>query len=182
MMAIDEVNSLGWFATDRYQTADTVIIYIFIPNEIKKIVKSEDANFVAQTAQLKRYKKGTKPQYDNTKLIQNVLSDSKEKNSKETMALFIADNITYTNKSNFRSKEALSLFNDYQKRMRELVAKQNLLSAKRTEYGEASDTDKKEIANNIINLEIEVMELEATTQNQVKEIRNKEINFLSKNL
>ncbi|MDR0427073.1 MAG: tetratricopeptide repeat protein, partial [Dysgonamonadaceae bacterium] len=33
MLAIDEINNLGYFATDRFQPENKVIIYTFIPNE-----------------------------------------------------------------------------------------------------------------------------------------------------
>ena len=37
MLAIDETNCLGWLVTDRFQSADTVCIYIFVPNESREI-------------------------------------------------------------------------------------------------------------------------------------------------
>lgn len=39
--AIDEVNNLGYFVTDRHQPADTVCIYIFEPNPTRKVYQSE---------------------------------------------------------------------------------------------------------------------------------------------
>ena len=36
MLAIDELNDLGWFASDRYQPEDSVCVYIFVPNTSKK--------------------------------------------------------------------------------------------------------------------------------------------------
>ena len=41
MLAIDEFNQLGWFVSDRNQPEDKVCIYIFIPNDIRKVY---DAN------------------------------------------------------------------------------------------------------------------------------------------
>ena len=39
--AIDEANNLGYFVTDRRQPAGKVCIYVFIPNETRKIYSSE---------------------------------------------------------------------------------------------------------------------------------------------
>ena len=39
--AIDEINNLGYFVTDRHQPADTVCIYIFEPNQTRKVYQSE---------------------------------------------------------------------------------------------------------------------------------------------
>lgn len=41
LYAIDEVNNLGYFVTDRRQPAGKVCIYVFIPNEIRKSYQSE---------------------------------------------------------------------------------------------------------------------------------------------
>ena len=41
LYAIDEANNLGYFVTDRRQPAGKVCIYIFIPNETRKIYPSE---------------------------------------------------------------------------------------------------------------------------------------------
>ena len=41
MMVFDEVKGLGWFVSDRNQPEDEVCIYIFIPNDIRKVY---DAN------------------------------------------------------------------------------------------------------------------------------------------
>mgnify|MGYP003014259894 CR=1 FL=1 len=38
MLAIDEFNQLGWFVSDRNQPENKVCIYIFIPNDIRRIV------------------------------------------------------------------------------------------------------------------------------------------------
>lgn len=37
LMAIDETCNIGWFVTDRNQTADNVCIYRFIPNETREV-------------------------------------------------------------------------------------------------------------------------------------------------
>ena len=41
LYAIDEVNNLGYFVTDRRQPAGKVCIYVFIPNETRKSYQSE---------------------------------------------------------------------------------------------------------------------------------------------
>ena len=36
LYVVDELNNLGWFVTDRNQPADSVCVYVFIPNESKQ--------------------------------------------------------------------------------------------------------------------------------------------------
>lgn len=47
MMAIDEEKGIGWFASDRYQQADSVCVYTFIPNAQVIMVESEDPHYLA---------------------------------------------------------------------------------------------------------------------------------------
>lgn len=41
LYAIDETHNLGYFVTDRRQPKDTVCIYVFVPNEKRKVYQSE---------------------------------------------------------------------------------------------------------------------------------------------
>lgn len=42
MLAIDELNNVGWFVSDRFQEEDKLIVYLFIPNTEKKIYRGGD--------------------------------------------------------------------------------------------------------------------------------------------
>ena len=42
MMVIDEAKQLGWFVSDRYQPEGKVCVYLFIPNDNRERVDSED--------------------------------------------------------------------------------------------------------------------------------------------
>lgn len=44
MYVIDELNNLGWFASDRYQPEDKVCIYVFVPNETKVVYDYENTD------------------------------------------------------------------------------------------------------------------------------------------
>ncbi len=54
LMAIDEANNLGWLVTDRRQAADSVCVYVFIPNATRDTYEMSDANKtqVVRAAQL----------------------------------------------------------------------------------------------------------------------------------
>jgi tetratricopeptide (TPR) repeat protein len=64
MLVIDEVNNIGWFASDRYQPDDKVIIYFFIPNEIKIFVQSNDEAEIRSRARLKTFRQAALPAND----------------------------------------------------------------------------------------------------------------------
>jgi tetratricopeptide (TPR) repeat protein len=54
MMVVDEVNNLGWFATDRNQPEGMVCIYTFIPTETKEYYnyKEDDFETIRKAAQI----------------------------------------------------------------------------------------------------------------------------------
>lgn len=66
MMAIDELNNLGWFASDRFQKGDSVTIYVFIPNESKNVYSLEDTDKdeLAGKALIRNFKDSWKGQED----------------------------------------------------------------------------------------------------------------------
>lgn len=44
LYVIDEFNNLGWFASDRFQPEGKVCVYVFIPNETKRVYNYENMN------------------------------------------------------------------------------------------------------------------------------------------
>lgn len=46
LLAIDELNGVGWWATDRNQLGDMVTVYVFIPNELRKNYPADEENIV----------------------------------------------------------------------------------------------------------------------------------------
>jgi tetratricopeptide (TPR) repeat protein len=46
MMVIDEEKGIGWFASDRFQPADSVCIYTFIPNEQVTLIENDDSLYL----------------------------------------------------------------------------------------------------------------------------------------
>jgi len=64
MLVIDEVNNIGWFASDRHQPEDKVILYLFIPNQNRIFVQSQDAEEIRSRAQLKTFRQARLPEND----------------------------------------------------------------------------------------------------------------------
>lgn len=51
LLAIDDLDTLGWLVTDRHQHADSVCIYTFVPSQVRKDFTADNLS----TAQLERY-------------------------------------------------------------------------------------------------------------------------------
>lgn len=58
MLVMDEPNQLGWLVTDRNQHADTVCIYVFVPNESREVfdISSTDQQTLVRAAKISSIK------------------------------------------------------------------------------------------------------------------------------
>ena len=174
MMVIDDQRKLGWFATDRFQPAGKVMIYTFIPNEVKTIVHSEDKEYLRQVAQLKTYHKLLVPVTDSSPDTVNQLAVSEKQ-----LEFVLNDSIVYTNVNQFQSKEALKQWTDFHNFSIELNRKIKELSDLRAKYARSeNDADKKIMAPKIMDLEKKNMEMKNQLSIKVNQVRNTELNFL----
>lgn len=171
MMVIDEQRKLGWFATDRYQPEGKVIIYTFVPTEIKKYIKSEDADFVRNVARLKTYRK-------EKKTTQSTVSKVPTEDTTQNLNFAINDTVVYANIAEFKSEDAIKLWNELKVIQTEFNEKSVFLINSREKYNTATEEEQKEIAKSIIQLEMKQIELNKLIQTKTVDIRNAENIFL----
>lgn len=174
MMLIDEVNGVGWFATDRYQPEGKVAIYRFVPNEEKKIVKSEDEDYVRQVAQLKLFRKA--------EVTAGSAPSQKKRQSSgqgKEFEFAVTDRLVYTRAEQFKSPEALAMWEELNVLMDEQENMRGQLEALRREYAqEKDDAALAVIASKILALEKKIHEQEATVHEKMLQVRNEEIKAL----
>lgn len=147
-MVIDEMDNIGWFATDRFQPAGKVMIYTYIPNAEPKIIQSDDKDYIRRAAQLKTYKTGKKP-------VLSIITNHDSSTSETSGFQFVInDAFTYTSISQFKSKEALSYYQTGDSLEREQKSIQQQLEQKRAEYVSAgADSEKSRLRSEILALE-----------------------------
>ena len=176
MMVIDEQHKLGWFATDRNQVAGKVMIYTFVPNESKTIVRSEDKDYVRSVALLKRYRKSSKTTMENT---ETTKSDVTEPNKQ--IEFIVNDSTVYTHLSHFKCSAAMKLWNEKEKIAADLKLSKAKLDALRLRYDSAQTSDERSVvAPGIGELESKNIELELVLKKKIMELRNAENAFLKK--
>jgi len=174
MMVIDEQRKLGWFATDRNQPAGKVMIYTFVPNSAKIIIHSDDKNYIRQAAQLKTYRKGKVKLNDS-----DTSSKIQVQESHNQINFVVNDSIVYTSLDQFKSKEALKCWNEYQALIVDHQSKINELTELRTKYNSAeNDSIRQSLSPEILKLEKSNVELEKSISIKKVQIRNEEIKFL----
>lgn len=112
MLAFDEANRLGWLVTDRNQSADTVCIYSFVPNESREGFGVEtDMQTLVRAAKITSVKES---HYDKTALEQarqRLLSlVGKSTTQIRHGQIYVIDHQTvYTHLDQFRSESAKNI-------------------------------------------------------------------------
>jgi len=174
MMVIDDQRKLGWFATDRYQPDDKVMIYTFIPNEVKTIVRSEDKDYIRQVAALKTYHKVIASSTESSSAMETQLA--KPVNQIE---FILNDTTIYTNLNQFKSKEAAKLWTDLHDFSVELNNRVKELSDLRAKYAKTeNDSERSVMAPKIMELEQKNTDMKNQLSLKINEVRKTEINFL----
>lgn len=172
---IDEFNQLGWFVTDRGQNADTVCVYCFIPNEVRRIYNAGELGYDTLVAYADiRSIRDTWVDKNQVAEAQNRLLSIRNKTKKISTNRFrfvINDMITYTYLAQFRHNESRKLAERWLKMMTERDEAYRKLDILRKQYSEANEQDKTKLSEEIIPLEerYEILIIDITSLE--KEIR-----------
>jgi tetratricopeptide (TPR) repeat protein len=177
LLIIDDVNNIGWFATDRFQPAGKVMIYTFIPNTERKIIKSDDKAYIRNAAQLKTYRWGVMPKIHNMITIDS-LKDSTTTNN-NIMHFVINDTLIYSSPTQFKSDQARQLFIQADTLSKNITALQQKLIAKRQAYSDAQSQEEKTVLEpQILALEQQVIKLRSQPMLLINNARDLEIKAL----
>lgn len=186
MLAIDEFNGLGWFASDRNQPEGKVCIYVFIPNDIRKVY---DTNIyppedLAPLALLTRIADTWGDQgavKEARQRLQAVLTAPKEVAKKKDFEFVIDDKNMYTLLTDFQSKEARDRMAAWIKNRQTMQQNQQQLQALRDRYAASNDGQRQALAPQIRQIEAQCEKDLAAMKAEEKAIRNLEIASRSKN-
>lgn len=120
LLAIDEMNGVGWFATDRNQLGDLITIYLFKVNDLRKNYDPDDED-LADRALLVDWQSTQDPDADYAELLETIDAIDPTKEAKPVLFHLPMDGgVVYTDYSDFRNKAAANMMRKY------LVQKQTL--------------------------------------------------------
>lgn len=175
---IDEFNQLGWFVTDRGQGGDTVCLYCFIPNEVRKIY---DTNAIGRDTLIAfaninsiRDTWTDEEEVKEAKERLSVLRNKRSKTKRSQFQFVVNDNITYTTSSQFRHEESKKLAEQWLKKNKELDNTAAELDKLRLEYSSAKENKKSQLSTKILPLEQKYEKLIFDIYYIEKEIRSYE--------
>lgn len=185
MMVIDEINKLGWFATDRNQPDSMVCIYTFIPNEEKQYHDYETGNrkeilkaarIHSISATQTNEEELRMAQQNILKLTMNIATTEK----KEEFTFIIDDFTDYHSLKDFKSPEAKQLYMDWVNKKKNLAKLSQQLEEMRMRYTQSSKDNRQKMASELLSLEQQYEALERAVNGMDKLIRNKEISYTNK--
>ena len=176
---VDENNHLGWFVTDRNQPAGKVCIYAFIPNDTRKVYVPEEME-IEKLRRLGRLTSIKETWSDANEVRRAQFRLREAKNTKHTeneheFEFIVTDKQIYHQRKDFRSQQALQLFDLRVKNMDELYKATTTLSRLRTNYYNASEAQRVQLKGEILMLEKSEESLMKQIKHQENEIRRLEL-------
>ncbi len=176
---IDDINSLGWFATNRNQPKGKVCIYTFIPSDKRWL--DDNANIPSKKLESLARITSIKDTWYDKKAIEEAkarLSDIKNRkkgNDKDNNFLFVINDKTiYRSMADFKSPTSKELFTKLLSIKKDKENEEKQLNEMRARYSKLSTKEKKSISSNILNAEKEVLNKEQQIEKLEIKIRNAE--------
>lgn len=185
MYVVDEMNGIGFFASDRRQPEGKVCIYTFIPNQ-KRITYSTDEfdeDVIRSRAKIERIADTWGDETQRIEVLDRLHNAGRkpkeEKNSKEEFLFIINDGITYTRMSDFHDASNPDRFTTLQSMKAEYENLKTELEKARGIYANMATPDEKEsLKSEIWNSEQEYYQLESDIRQLEKAIRSTELKSL----
>lgn len=182
MMVIDEVNNLGWFATDRNQPDSMVCIYTFIPTDTKQYYNYKEERFedIQRAAQIHSIASTQTDEAAVAKANQAIfrLSLNAQTEEKKSDFTFVIDDFTdYHSIDDFKSAEARQLYLDWMKKQEAFKVLGQQLEEKRECYTRSSSSERQKMTDELLRMEKQYEQLETELIGMPKAIRNLEAGY-----
>ena len=187
LYVIDEYRQLGYFVTDRRQPEGKVCIYIFVPAESRQTydagVYSEqqirDFAAITRIADTWTDKKAREAAMARLKAVNSAQKRVKTVPPDAQQRLVITDALTYSTASDFKSKEAASLYQQLVQVRQKLGQLESQTEQLRTLYHQAGKAERKSLQTEIMQSEGELKALYATEKRLEKQTRQAEIKVIN---
>ncbi len=152
MLAIDEINGVGWWATDRNQLEDSITIYKFIPSELRVNYPADDPE-LASKARIDSYRQTWAADADYTALLEQINNIGTDlKKAKEDFYFAMPGGKIYRYWSDFKSNLARDTMAEYLDATNKLNNDKRRLAILRKNYASGDSR----VTSDIIELEKEI--------------------------
>lgn len=176
MYVVDEEKGVGWFATDRGMDDGYVCVYTFIPNDVVKIIQSEDKRYLSDRARITSIKDTWIEDVAYAPIIERARRKPEVKQKiKKDFEFVVNDDLVYYTLNDFKSAKAREAYSSILKTRKELNDVATKLEAERAEYANAPASKKSSLGNNISAMEMKQRKLYKDLPTSENEVRNIEV-------
>lgn len=176
MLVINDDANIGWFASDRYQPLNKVCIYTFIPNSSRHTIDfentpREEVNCAASLKPIASLVLTDEQRQEKLAAKAKVkgLKDNALSKSNKDFVFVVNDEKVYYSLKDFKSSEAKTLCQNWIQKNKNLQSLNEQLEKLRVANSDA-------LANQILNLETRIQELQNEIHESEKAIRKIEAN------
>ncbi|MGL4292831.1 MAG: tetratricopeptide repeat protein [Bacteroidales bacterium] len=180
LLAVDEGNQVGWFASDRYQPEDKVIIYLFIPNfGQKSYYQNLSPQELRDRARINSIQSTWPENASYEKLLNSIYNmETDFSKQKGEFVFVINDKIIYYNLDDFENPQARKIYEKVLSTRQISVNDQNTLEELRKQWAFGNTATRNKIKSKILQLESKTEGLQKQISDAETEARNAEINYL----
>ena len=183
MLVIDEVNGIGYFASDRFQPEDKVVVYTFIPNSEIRPLGIDDEQLLRERAMITSIGDTQSPNIDYQNKLEKIRADiEREQNKvKKDFTFVINDNIVYYTLTDFESDAAKKSFLQLKELEDRIRTQEEQLDTQRISFAKGNREQQQSLRSPILANERQLETLVQTYGKLLLETRNLEIKYLRTN-
>ena len=185
MYVVDELDSLGWLVTDRFQPEGKVCIYTFVPSKTREnfdlgeMSESEVRQF-ATIHSIQDTWPSEEARSEALLRLENMKNRNTPRRETASFTFDVNDEITYHTPSDFRSSTARDMFMELLQQKERNQEYAQRLETMRERYYHADDAERASMRKSILDAEKELERQNVQILNTEKKIRNAEIMSLTK--
>ena len=181
MLVIDEINDIGYFASDRFQPEGKVVVYTFIPNNEYKPLDNGDKQILMNRAKITSIRDTWLPNVDYPGILRKMRADIEKeqyKMVKRDFTFAINDNIVYYTLADFKSDAAKSSFLQLKALEENMRTLEEQLDTQRKSFAKGTGAQKQSLRSPILSNERQLETMIQSYNRIMVETRNSEIRYL----
>lgn len=185
MYVVDELDSLGWLVTDRFQPEGKVCIYTFVPSKTREnfdlgeMSESEVRQF-ATIHSIQDTWPSEEARSEALLRLENMKNRNTPRRETASFTFDVNDEITYHTPGDFRSSTARDMFMELLQQKERNQEYAQRLETMRERYYHADDAERASMRKSILEAEKELERQNVQILHTEKRIRNAEIMSLTK--
>lgn len=185
MYVVDELDSLGWLVTDRFQPEGKVCIYTFVPSKTREnfdlgeMSESEVRQF-ATIHSIQDTWPSEEARSEALLRLENMKNRNTPRRETASFTFDVNDEITYHTPGDFRSSTARDMFMELLQQKERNQEYAQRLETMRERYYHADDAERASMRKSILDAEKELERQNVQILHTEKRIRNAEIMSLTK--